>query len=299
MLTTRPYPDELALGHKHRVLALDPNLTEVIDDRSQQLADCVTHLGGIAGLSRDTYIREHTLLPFLRAIRSERNPTTFSTSPDGDVMALQGGLTKLTTTAVCYCTKCCAEDQSFWGLSYWRRTHQIPGLDYCPKHLNSLRRIKSRTLPATQPHECHDNGNATASTQSLPVRTYVEIAFALLEMTTPLAREVVRERLTMRAWQLGLVIKADRRLKGPYVSDLAMERFPQEWLQTHFPTLVKKKLGAPAILDFLVTQHGVWGTGDRYALALATMFDAPADAMACLLGLDRAHSTAAATLPTT
>lgn len=32
------------------------------------------------------------------------------------------------------CTACVEEDLEFWGFSYWRRRHQIPGLYHCDKH---------------------------------------------------------------------------------------------------------------------------------------------------------------------
>lgn len=55
----------------------------------------------------------------------------------GDQLYLQLGLngnTSRSAQALRYCPSCAREDEQVYGETYWRRTHQLPGVWACPEH---------------------------------------------------------------------------------------------------------------------------------------------------------------------
>jgi hypothetical protein len=54
------------------------------------------------------------------------------------------------------CTACVEEDLEFWGFSYWRRRHQIPGLYHCDKHTVPLGVVYEEKTLSRPPHHWLD-----------------------------------------------------------------------------------------------------------------------------------------------
>jgi hypothetical protein len=288
-MTIKPMPDELAVGHLHRVVVFEPAVAQLFDKRKLETCDAIDRLAEIGGLSRYEYVRQHTLLPLFRAVVDDAGIEEFSIPPDRGALCLQAKLSTLTTEFFRYCPDCCAEDQDFRGFSYWRRAHQIPGLDVCPKHARALRVVAGRRLPTVQPHECTAM-TMTPKPPSCPaVSVYTDIAFGLLELASPVPRLAVRNLIAVLAAHLNLDIRRTPGLRGPFLSDRALEVFPDAWLRRHFPSFIKRRRGVSALLDSLASQDGVWGFGDRYAFALATVVASADDAMDSIKQLGTSH----------
>jgi hypothetical protein len=270
-MTIKPMPDELALGHLRRVIVFEPSNEQLFHKRNLTTCDAIDRLAEIGGLSRYDYVRGHTLLPLFRAVVDDVRIEDFSKSPDHRALCLQAKLSTLTTEFVRYCPDCSEEDQEFWGFSYWRRTHQVPGLDACPKHDQVLRIVAGRCLPSVLPHQCKSKTTNPKLPSCPAVDVYMEIAFGMLELTSPVPRLGLRKLIARLAMSMNLEFRSNTKLSGPFLSDRALEVFPDAWLRRHFPSLVKRRRGVPATLDTLVSQDGIRGFGDRYAFALATV----------------------------
>lgn len=54
------------------------------------------------------------------------------------------------------CKACVEEDLEFWGFSYWRRRHQIPGLYHCDKHTEPLGVVHEKRALSRPPHHWLD-----------------------------------------------------------------------------------------------------------------------------------------------
>lgn len=83
------------------------------------------------------------------------------------------------------CPTCVEEDTATYGFSYWRRTHQIRGLHWCPLHEQPIRRVK-KAMPYSacpgywlrQP-DCLDQAPTLYSMDPV-VRAYASIALWIL-----------------------------------------------------------------------------------------------------------------------
>lgn len=86
----------------------------------------------ITGQSVYDLVRLHSMWFLVASTRRETDPPKVEAW-----MLSQFGRTDLfrrTRAFVWSCPECQSEDLDFWGESFWRRAHQIPGQIKCPKH---------------------------------------------------------------------------------------------------------------------------------------------------------------------
>ena len=90
-------------------------------------------------------IRKHTLFPYYEPfVTSSRAHAAFAAMRDGASRGIHR-LLNVTGTGVAapahlrYCMKCVGEQNAGFGIAYWRRLHQVPGIVVCPDHQEPLR----------------------------------------------------------------------------------------------------------------------------------------------------------------
>jgi hypothetical protein len=134
--------DELASGYLGRLLIL--NGLPVTTAAKRYLAGLVAtkgpiatadswtaQLAAMAGQSVEAFRYQHTLLPFYGAVlatgvRSWLDPNERATE-------FRHSAHQFNSQGAFLCPECVGEDMSFWGVSYWRRSHQLPGVIWCDK----------------------------------------------------------------------------------------------------------------------------------------------------------------------
>ncbi len=164
----RPYPDELALSVVARHLRRWGYM------RGEEIAHGIYGLGfrlasptstaGLEGFSRVhttvaatdaklRFIQRHTLLPYYLAFepparRRQILKALVSGSPLEEVYPLTA-LTRAEPKQLRFCPRCLIGDSRTRGESYWRRGHQLPGVDQCAIHRCPLHEsdIPSRGIP--------------------------------------------------------------------------------------------------------------------------------------------------------
>ena len=74
-----------------------------------------------------------------------------------------------------YCKQCAMEDRELYGETYWHRSHQIIGLDICPKHksylINSIVILSSKTSPSLYAADI----TIDETTEPLPCNNSIEL----------------------------------------------------------------------------------------------------------------------------
>jgi Tn7-like transposition protein D/TniQ len=149
-----PYPDELLYSICGRYSDRMPyhNAKSVLEDlfgtpTATAVVDLPDRLGSIAAnlpegtsLTTDHLISRRTLLPFFSAFLPPERVDRLHEDmkrPDGPAAYLRSGLVASRIPQprfLRYCPACKRDDEKLLGETYWRRLHQLPGVEVCPTH---------------------------------------------------------------------------------------------------------------------------------------------------------------------
>lgn len=152
MLIAMPMPDEFFRGHMARLAYINGIKTNeqyaaLISKRDTGIYKgskglSLTGLSAVAiGMPINEYAFLHSLAPLTQFLCHE-DSNLKQEYWDNSTISIKK--TKLAISTGQYCDKCAEEDIGFWGFSYWRRSHQIPGNYWCEKHgLHPLKRVEN------------------------------------------------------------------------------------------------------------------------------------------------------------
>lgn len=237
----------------------------------------VLTLAKLAVKDSSDFVRNHTLVPFYSFIRDSGKCHPYG-QPGGLGMLYQHGV-RSEQFGPYQCSACIEEDLQLRGFAYWRRSHQVPGITHCMKHLTQLVSNNEATfgqLPRVL--ERPSNGtNKNFHVEAILVK-YAEISAGLLDISSPLPRMHVTRALADRARALG--IRAHTTGSRPLVSDLVLEKMPKEWLAKFFPRIARKAKGAfVRPFDFMCNSGSKRMMPISYVLAATALFDTADEAL--------------------
>lgn len=278
MITAQPLSDEFMLGHLGRWRTVNHfrSVAQCLDELGRQYADqqwgpknplTPQIMARHSGLEVDDYIRLHTMLPFTAFSVYDKRIVNEAWSMN---VAKRHGAGTPREAAYC-CPSCAKEDLDYWGYSYWRRSHQLPGVYWCQKHPSErLHAVDAPDAFGAQPHlwigaaKTRIDDMPIALQEHAEVRRFGEFCQAMLDHGRPLTIKGVRRVLGARA------IASDLRIhttsgSGRRPSDLAGVVFPPAFLQAVFPTFAKKRPGA-----YFRPIDGAVRTGNRASTATGT-----------------------------
>lgn len=195
----------------------------------------------MSGMGIHDYVRLHTMLPF--AAFAADDGCIVDHGWTAAVARYRGTVTP--RKVAYFCPACAAEDRDFWGYSYWRRTHQLPGMLWCQKHPEErLHAVAATAAFSQQPHIWLDRVQTVvhrfpiATRDHVAVRRFVDICQAMLDHGRPCGVRDVRRALIARASEAGLHInEPGRHPRRP--SGVARQTIPPDFLKEVFPSLAK------------------------------------------------------------
>ncbi|HJV87898.1 MAG TPA: TniQ family protein [Noviherbaspirillum sp.] len=227
----------------------------------------------------EEYVKRHSLLPFDRLAYFDRD-----TVEDFNVAASARPRTTLWPLRkyAHFCPLCIEQDHAVLGFSYWRRIHQIPGIDRCDQHhipLSFVTRNTAFDLPPdawrAQAHVINDD-RANLVNENPMVNGYSEIVRRLLADPRRVSRfsasVVVRELAVdhgLRVGTLGV---------HPTLSDFMKAHLPASWVYELYPAMLEREEGKyfwP--IDGACLSQPV--SGQTYAVALALLAKNPEEAL--------------------
>lgn len=281
------YPDEHVLGWRGRIKFLNhyPTVKITIDalrdflDRHQLLdrplqkrTSQLVILASLSKMSLRDFAYLHSFLPFVRAFA----PNAFENIDD--VQRMQSNVRywmQPGNDGPWFCVSCANEDLDIYGIPYWRRTHQLIGVDWCYKHHHKLLAVSSKDAfdmapPIAKANECFmpDGPNSIYDADQI-VQRYAMIAKAILERTALLD---LRKTVTLLRDQFSAVTHLDH-LYRPHINIEIESRIPPYW-RSRFSNL-RIKMQGNDIFNFqkLLNQiHRPLDT-ERYVMALAFLFE--------------------------
>ena len=299
-------PDEDLRGYWGRVLRLNAVPTDQCSEerfraqvrckhglRDPGRSNVAEAICAIANIDLATLLRAHSLVPLHGAVAGSVVAVDWR-----DISARPWKLQQFTMNqqrhSVHGCAGCVQEDLDFWGFTYWRRTHLIPGVLRCAKHNRPLFRVEQLPTWQLMPHEAPVSSGGSRwerLTQALETPVLLRYAHVCLELLTrprPMSTVQVVHVLNERAAVLGL----DLGSRTP-LSDLAKTQLTGPWQAMLLSGRERKAQASPFCIDSTLNRMMPVIDGTDYAIAIAVLYDSPDEGLRELL---TAASTAAALL---
>jgi hypothetical protein len=247
MVIALPLPDEFIRGHYGRLRQLNKFRTtqrcaslrflgsSEVKGENRQLPHQL--VASAIGMDTSTYLRRHSLIPFLQLAA----PDEWSTSDFETPGAKKGVATCLARPNAYFCLDCIQFDLETQHFSYWRREHQLPGVDVCEKHRLPLMRTGDTRAFEYPPEAWQRSAEPVspdlASLHSLPiVGRYLSVARRFLTGGQRVWRHSAAVYHRMHAARHGL--RVGLRGSRPNLSSFVAQNFPTLWLEEHFPSLL-------------------------------------------------------------
>jgi hypothetical protein len=204
-------------------------------------------LADLLEIDRTKFLMSHTVIPVTRVVHFREHQFQF-----GDLRArnfpMETGF-RPEKGRWWLCRRCIAEDLSFHGFSFWRRSHQLPGIDWCTVHDDPLECVVRDEAVLWSPNE---NLQFTRSPDPKEIQTYrinptlarmAQIMNDCLSFDRPLDAASTTRKLRALAVKKGL--RTSTSLYRRSLADLAVEQLPGAWLDRFFAGLVNRTSSAP------------------------------------------------------
>lgn len=289
----RILPDELARAYAWRLWS--DNLLSSNDELAASL--CSVKAGGSRSsdasdktmtvlrrleMTSAQLVCDHSLVPVTKCVSNF--DLSSPTRPDfGDGWYL--GFALWSGNQARLCRDCVSEDLSHHGISYWHRSHQLPGVTWCTKHHRPLSHLSCQHAFSRSPRVALSEvvdlpaRDVAVATKSEVVNRYASILEGLLDsVKAPVHAFGVARLIRNQAAAQGLKVSPWR--DRPYLSDAAREQLPARWLNLHFPGSRSKhpRTFAPWIDQAVHPRVKHVGT-PTFALAFAILWSNPEDAL--------------------
>lgn len=280
-----PMPDEFAAGLAGRLARLNgiSSTKQLISLLRQEHSNnkqtpATWILASALSMEVHAFAAAHTLLPV-------RYPISGYVGLPSEANALKhrAKLMGMTTghPNIFFCIECAKEHILLSGFSYWKRQHQLEGLEWCLVHrLPLIKRLSSDAY--VQPHTTTgvntDNLISQVELESEVLNQLFKIQLEWLSSSEPIALEAWGEVISKRCESLGL--RRGEVGRRTTASDVIRDRLPMSWLQRYMPEIVNKAPGQflrkidGACIDKHVTYPSL-----ACAALLAALFDSAEQAL--------------------
>ncbi|PTU30297.1 TniQ family protein [Stenotrophobium rhamnosiphilum] len=215
----KPQPTEHATSILARLLRLNglKDLRHLPDFDFEMKSTRGVALARLLGLSPQDFVRQHTIIPFRCAVHlpREQQPSSAAHREFSDDLS---NLFSIRPRPPFYCSRCRQEDLEWHGFSFWRTTHQIPGVTRCQKHEFPLTAADVDPM-LVLPEEIrlsrikYQSIDLAAEAGYSRETEYVELAVDLLDLKRPILHSVLISRLQSRAKNFGFTLNSTRGFK--------------------------------------------------------------------------------------
>lgn len=255
-------PGELLIGYRGRIASLNNcmRLQELrhklalrfpnpVAGEQVALFDCLAR-----AVSKDPerLLREHTLWPIFSAFTDDAHShRTISMLKHGDLSRVWPRLARRT---LAMCPDCVAGDLASIYLSYWRRSHQVPGLFHCKMHGSEMRFVVPGSFFTERPDEVAPRSraghpNAVLAARANPIAILAtSVLLGLLEFGVRAKTAAILDSLRKKA-----LMKTETNVPAHAVAALSQRvqsELSVEWLTDFMPN---SKLTDRSSLSFLAT----------------------------------------------
>lgn len=253
-----------------------------------QLAATLCAVSTLIGVRPEQLVRHNSMVPVQHCVfdsRTVKGSDGYSAPEFLRFALFSGSIARL-------CPKCVVEDIEVEGLSYWHRSHQFLGINWCLKHGCPLgEHLVSKGAFAVSPLTALRNARPSLHDNEVrrhkvnPVISKYERVVTLLasELSQPICVTAVASLLAGRAREVGVRISRAGRRRA--LSDLVAEYLPSEWVKETFRVTPKTTPDGTFSdwIDQCLHIRSKPASGYAYALALAVLWDDPEHAVSLAL----------------
>ena len=241
-----------------------------------------------SSMSIREFVRLHTQQPYRRSIVSYKPDLVHGDERDTSMVRYSAN--RFVRRAAYFCATCVDADLVLHGTSYWRRSHQLPGMYVCPSHGDALCYIDSlkafMKAPAVGLDDCHviDSAWALENHENRHVQEFLRLSLALSEFPRPINLHRARAVLCGRAKVLNISVYPTK--NNEYrLSDKIFSRYPGSWLELVFPKASAKSAGEiQHQLDGILYCSTSSSSIVAYLLGACVLFDTAEDFLHALAG---------------
>lgn len=178
------------------------------------------------------FVNNHTLIPITKYVEVR---STADKKIDDRSLRILGG--KTLKHRGCFCEECVKEDINYLGFSFWRRSHQLPGVDWCLKHQTPLceTQIKDNFYQQPAYHLANKNFKKAdiSSIQNPFVLKYVQ----LIQNIFDLPKSIKHLDIALERKLKTLQSQTPKNCNSGRLSEIVLRDFPIDWLKKHFISL--------------------------------------------------------------
>ncbi|AMO93197.1 tniQ family protein [Collimonas fungivorans] len=299
MITLLPLPDELDRSYLGRLMRANglPSVAAVINLLTQcsnvakalRRETChLDHLSSAANMELTQFVQRHTIIPLHRSFTSCLFNVAHGSTQVRSTVRKTG--MRSARFGAYLCSDCIRLDLESYGMSYWRRHHQLPGVTMCSKHLQPLRYVNNGEAFLNAPSRFITDSKmvseewAALSQQHPYIQQFLVMSLALLERERPFDLNAVRALLRRKA---GFRDRRSRaraaRPARPLLSDQVLAKFPHDWLCTILPVFIDKVPGVELEkMDDVFSSSGLPFSATPYILACCVLFASADEALLAL-----------------
>lgn len=302
----KPMPDEPAIAHAGRVAFFnglqDKRTFEHWLVRTAASAGVVEkaprlrQLAAISGMDPSDYARLHSLLGVMRVAVKAESLVAHGAAEGDNFSRRLGMLTQKSHAHLC--SKCVQEDLEHWKFSWYRRIHQVQGIDWCPSHQQPLLRVTAEDPWSKLPQHCLESGETAgghrrdAFQESGFEARFIDIACELLERALPYQADALAKILKGRAREIGM--RTSEVGVKENLSDRVQAIAPHEWLSGTWPHLTNKVKGVfHEGLDNVLVGPAAHVKGLAYLTAMAALWEMPLDMRQMLMKVENLQQSGA------
>lgn len=298
LVILRPQPNELLQGWRGRMAAtnclkgardVDVALLAWVLRKSLAVGDDLDFVQCAAsalGVTQQELIRHHTLIPYfdclgnLKQNKPGRPGLHLRTYQRRAPLRIDG-------RNALFCPQCAAEDVEFWGFSYWRRSHHLPGVVCCSTHAVQLLVAGDHACFDRCPHhflndyvkECAQPDDDAAKVILL---RYARISEEILDLAPTIDSSAAS--FIFGKWAKGADLRISKPGSRKTLSTYLMELLPSTWLEETFPRVHWQRNKYISTIDGVCTPRTTRYTASTFCLLAAVFYDDADRAISELVG---------------
>lgn len=245
-------------------------------DKTLKVIPAAYCLSKLLNIDVEKFIRQHTLAPITSALKSKLNLNKTDKCEQQNLHGMLIITSKKIKKSACFCASCVDEDLDYHGFSFWRRSHQLSGIDWCIKHNTPLLEAKEDMPYTTQPafylfNKRFAEVNIEKYLFHPIIQRYSQLIQEVIDLNEPLDYKVVYQVLLSQSKEFNIRtrVTGDRKT----LSDLIIEKLPSSWLKRHFPNLRIDQSGYQYSFDDVLRPNNVCKSCMNTLLAVAVLFE--------------------------
>ena len=277
-------PDEFILGYLGRIASVNGIMGETAIRSSlkdwylqqpgtNSKVTLLEQLSFASKIDSHQFACHHTLIPVYRAVASHLHENKHGDPHDFGLLSAHAP--RLMRDDVQICQECVKEDLDYLGFSFWRRSHQLPGIDWCQKHAVGLHSLKGKSHFFMQPSLALNYAQGSFYRQgeidsNAVIKRYEELLNNVLDFPKPISPLNIAKLIANKAKQFGLRLSISG--EKAVLSDKAVQLLPASWAKKHYPLLAKKAPGQYLYeYDGVISKGGKARSSTSYILATAVL----------------------------